>query len=133
MDTKVVNKYAQTPELTFFSLSCRDEVLWVHDALARMFKSLKSVKEEKKMSVGKKAADLKTFFATALRSAPMYHKERRLYLTAVLKHYYILLKECPGLLGPRIVHVIQMLHLCQYEVHWLIRYTTKILQYAKEI
>lgn len=98
----------------------RDEVLWVHEELSLLFKFLKGQKEEKK-AVGKKAVDLKNFFATALKSAPMYHRERRLYLTELLKHYYSFLKECPGLLGPRIVHIVQLLHLCQYEVHWLLR------------
>ena len=35
-------------------------------------------------------------YNTALKSAPNYHRERRLFLSQMMKDYYLLLGECPG-------------------------------------
>ena len=102
-------------------------MLWVHEELIRFFKTLKGIKSEQGRSgLGKKVTEMKSLLATALRSAPKYHLDRRLYLTSVLKHYVILLGENPGLLGPRLVHVLKAVGLARDELAWLLRHQNNV-------
>lgn len=96
----------------------RDEVIWVHEELGQFFKAIKGQKGEDRVS--KKANEMKILYATATRSAPHYHFQRRLYLTSLLKHYSTLLRDCPALLGPRILHVLKVCSLSQDELYWLL-------------
>ncbi|TRY71086.1 hypothetical protein TCAL_04496 [Tigriopus californicus] len=96
----------------------RDEVIWVHEELGQFFKAIKGQKGEDRVS--KKANEMKILYATATRSAPYYHFQRRLYLTSLLKHYSTLLRDCPALLGPRILHVLKVCSLSQDELYWLL-------------
>ena len=50
-------------------------------------------------AAGKKAVEVKTMYSTALKSAPAYRKDRRLFLAQLLKDFWLLISECPGLLG----------------------------------
>ena len=76
----------------------RDEVLWVHEATANFLKTVSKMNKKDK-AAGKKAVEVKTMYSTALKSAPAYRKDRRLFLAQLLKDFWLLISECPGLLG----------------------------------
>jgi hypothetical protein len=40
--------------------------------------------------------DVKLMYTTALRSATLYHKDRRLCLAQLLKDYWLVYRESPG-------------------------------------
>ncbi len=103
----------------------RDEVIWIHDELAHFFKDLKNCKSEPG-GLGKKSQEVKTFYITALKSSPKYRHQRRLYLTGLLNHYSGLLKDQPGLIGPRYLHISKLLSICRSEFYWLIRHKSNL-------
>jgi hypothetical protein len=40
--------------------------------------------------------DVKMLYNTALKSAPAYHRDRRLFISQLLKDYWLIFRECPG-------------------------------------
>jgi hypothetical protein len=119
----------------------RDEVIWVHEELGQFFKSLKGVKSPSGSSgkskqqnnhnravAAKKSVEMKALYLTALKSAPLYHKERIIYLAGLLDQQLSLLKECPDLMLPKLMHLVKLLSLCRFEARWLVRHQSCIPQ-----
>ena len=48
------------------------------------------------LSFGFQIPDVKVMYNTALKSSPNYHKDRRLFLSQLMKDYCLLYRECPG-------------------------------------
>jgi len=90
-------------------------VLWVHDELYAFFKATKGCKA--------KASEVKKLRSAALRSAPAYHHQRRLYLTSTLAQWRAALDDEPSLvLGAKKAQFHRLLDLCRDELAWLIRH-----------
>ena len=116
-------------------------MIWVHEELGQFFKSLKATKSaaakgskrhalqtQHRSLAGKKTAEMKSLYATALRAAPTYHRERRVYLWGLLRHHLSLFSEWPGLMAPKLPHLVRLLSLCRFEARWLVRHQSNIPQ-----
>ena len=129
----------------------RDEVIWIHDELFKFFKALKDLKQQRpkgeKQQAGKKAKEAEALFMKALQLAPAFHRGRRIYLAGLLEqqvsHPFTenwafiqpilsvcfqisLFKNTPGLMGPKMLHLQQLLSLCRYEAVWVVRHQSNM-------
>ena len=59
-------------------------------------------------------------------------RQRRLYLSELLKHQLTILRETPGLLMVKISHIVQLMGLVKYELLWLFRHQANIPQKKQE-
>ena len=129
----------------------RDEVIWIHDELFKFFKALKDLKQQRpkgeKQQAGKKAKEAEALFMKALQLAPAFHRGRRIYLAGLLEQQVSLpftgnwaliqpnlffsfqislFKNTPGLMGPKMLHLQQLLSLCRYEAVWVVRHQSNM-------
>ena len=127
-------------------------MIWVHDELFKFFKALKDLGQRpkgEKQQAGKKADEAKAMFEKALQMAPAFHRGRRIYLAGLLEQQVSLpcsnpetwtltqpnlsfsfqislFKNSPGLMGPKMLHLQQLLSLCRYEAVWVVRHQSNL-------
>lgn len=93
----------------------RDELLPVHKATEELLGSLKGY--------GKRVADVKECKEHAVAHSGSLHRDRRLFLRGAVRELEALLRDQPGLLGPKALLVFLALSLCRDEVRWLLRHS----------
>ncbi|KAF1414721.1 Nck-associated protein 1-like, partial [Spheniscus humboldti] len=96
----------------------RDETLQVHKVTEELLSSLKGY--------GKRVADLKECKEHAVAHSGSLHRGRRAYLRGAVRELEALLKDQPGLLGPKALFVFMALSFCRDEVSWLVRHAEHV-------
>lgn len=92
----------------------RDEVIYTHSYVQTYFESIKGY--------GKKVAEVKDCYNTALTTAAANHRERRKFLRTALKELVMICSDQPGLLGPKALFVFMGLCFSRDEIYWLLRH-----------
>lgn len=92
----------------------RDEVLLVHHTIQSFFDSIKGY--------GRKIQEVKDNYSLALQTSLTVHHDRRVFLRSALRELCLLIKDQPGLLGPKILFVWMALSFSRDEVVWLLRH-----------
>ncbi|VDM37485.1 unnamed protein product [Toxocara canis] len=92
----------------------RDEILIVHTTVQSVFESVKGYH--------KKVQEVKDHYSIALQTSLAVHRDRRRFLRSALRELCLLLKDQPGLLGPKILFVWMALSFSRDEVLWLLRH-----------
>uniref|UniRef100_A0A9J2PDS2 Membrane-associated protein gex-3 n=1 Tax=Ascaris lumbricoides TaxID=6252 RepID=A0A9J2PDS2_ASCLU len=92
----------------------RDETLVVHSTVQGVFDSIKGYH--------KKVQEVKDHYSVALQTSLIVHRDRRRFLRGALRELCLLIKDQPGLLGPKILFVWMALSFSRDEVLWLLRH-----------
>ncbi|PAV70382.1 hypothetical protein WR25_06421 [Diploscapter pachys] len=92
----------------------RDEIFSVHSETQQFLESFKGN--------NKRVQDVKDCYSIALQTCATVHADRRRYLRSALKELVLLMKDQPGLLGPKILFVWMALSYSRDEVVWLLRH-----------
>ncbi|RMX61247.1 hypothetical protein pdam_00007400 [Pocillopora damicornis] len=92
----------------------RDEVIMYHKEFQNLLDGMKGY--------GKRVKDIQDAMTHVLTRGPI-HKERRNYLRTALREMSLILSDQPGLLGPKIIVVLQALSMTRDEIMWLVRHT----------
>ncbi|KAK0397830.1 hypothetical protein QR680_002290 [Steinernema hermaphroditum] len=102
----------------------RDEVFPIHSQIQSFFESMKGFV--------KKTHDIKECYAVSLDTSIAIHRERRRFLRGALKDLCLLLKDQPGLLGPKALFVWMGLSFARDEVSWYLRHVDAFPEPAKK-
>ncbi|TMS37405.1 hypothetical protein L596_004342 [Steinernema carpocapsae] len=102
----------------------RDEVFHIHTQLQTFFEALKGF--------AKKTHDIKECHAVAVDTSIAIHRERRRFLRGALKDLCLLLKDQPGLLGPKALFVWMGLSFSRDEVLWYLRHVDAFVDSDKK-
>lgn len=92
----------------------RDEVIMFHKEFQNLLDGMKGY--------NKRVKDIQDAAAQALATRGPIHRERRNYLRTALKEMSLILSDQPGLLGPKILVVLQALNMARDEIIWLVRH-----------
>ncbi|KAJ7380999.1 Nck-associated protein 1 [Desmophyllum pertusum] len=92
----------------------RDEVIMYHKEFQNLLDGMKGY--------NKRVKDIQDAATQALTTRGPIHKERRNYLRTALKEMSLILSDQPGLLGPKILVVLQALNMTKDEIMWLVRH-----------
>lgn len=93
----------------------RDEIIMYHKEFQNLLDGMKGY--------GKRVKDIQDAMTHALTTRGPIHKERRNYLRTALREMSLILSDQPGLLGPKIIVVLQALSMTRDEIMWLVRHT----------
>lgn len=102
----------------------RDETFIVHQEIQAF---LESSKEK-----SKRLQDVKDAFNHASVTAVAVHADRRRFLRSSLRELSLLLRDQPGLLGPKILYVWMALGAGRDEVIWLLRHQVEVPAISKK-
>lgn len=102
----------------------RDEVMMIHPTAQSILDNIKGL--------SKRAAELKDIAANAMNQCVSIHADRRRFLRSSLREMTIILKEQPGLLGPKILFVWMALSFARDEIIWLLRHLESWPQSSKK-
>lgn len=102
----------------------RDEVMMIHPTAQAILDNMKGL--------AKRAAELKEMAALAMNECVSIHSDRRRFLRASLREMTTILKEQPGLLGPKILFVWMALSFARDEIIWLLRHLESWPQSSKK-
>lgn len=92
----------------------RDEIIMFHKEFQNLLDGMKGY--------SKRVKDIQDAATQAVTLRGPIHRERRNYLRTALKEMSLILSDQPGLLGPKILVVLQALSMARDEVLWLIRH-----------
>lgn len=93
----------------------RDEVIMYHKEFQNLLDGMRGY--------GKRVKDIQDAVTHSLATRGLIHKERRNYLRTALREMSLILTDQPGLLGPKIIVVLQALNMTRDEIMWLVRHT----------
>ncbi|GMS95850.1 hypothetical protein PENTCL1PPCAC_18025, partial [Pristionchus entomophagus] len=102
----------------------RDEVMMIHPTAQSILDNMKGL--------SKRAAELKEMAAIAMNDCVSIHADRRRFLRSSLREMTTILKEQPGLLGPKILFVWMALSFARDEIIWLLRHLESWPQSSKK-
>ncbi|CAI5449654.1 unnamed protein product [Caenorhabditis angaria] len=92
----------------------RDEVFVTHTEIQQFLESTKGN--------NKKIQEVKDCYSVALQQAIPIHADRRRFLRGSLRELTLLIRDQPGLLGPKVLFVWMALCAARDEVLWLLRH-----------
>lgn len=92
----------------------RDEIIMFHKEFHNLLDGMKGY--------NKRVKDIQDAAAQAITTRGPIHRERRNYLRTALKEMSLILADQPGLLGPKILVVLQALNMGRDEIMWLVRH-----------
>ncbi|KAI6226267.1 hypothetical protein M3Y99_01310400 [Aphelenchoides fujianensis] len=92
----------------------RDEPLLTHQMLIAFFEGIKGQ--------NKRVQELKQRHQETLQSCASFHAHRRQFVRTALREMCLLIRDQPGLLGPKVLFVWMGLSLARDEVVWLLRH-----------
>uniref|UniRef100_A0A8V5GWR2 Uncharacterized protein n=1 Tax=Melopsittacus undulatus TaxID=13146 RepID=A0A8V5GWR2_MELUD len=92
----------------------REEALAVHAAAEELLGSMRGY--------GKRVADVKECREHAVAHSGSLHRARRQFLVGAVRELEALLREQPGLLGPKAPQLLLALSLCRSELRWLLQH-----------
>lgn len=92
----------------------RDEIIMFHKEFQNLLDGMKGY--------SKRVKDIQDAAALAVTTRGPVHKERRNYLRTALKEMSLILSDQPGLLGPKILVVLEALSMAKDEIMWLVRH-----------
>lgn len=92
----------------------RDEIIMFHKEFQNLLDGMKGY--------SKRVKDIQDAAAQAITTRGPVHKERRNYLRTALKEMSLILSDQPGLLGPKILVVLEALSMAKDEIMWLVRH-----------
>uniref|UniRef100_A0A7E4UN81 Nck-associated protein 1 n=1 Tax=Panagrellus redivivus TaxID=6233 RepID=A0A7E4UN81_PANRE len=92
----------------------RDENLLIFNALQNFYDSIKGCH--------KRAQDIKDLYNLTLQTCISFHAHRRQFLRNTLRDLCFLIRDQPGLLGPKALFVWMALSLSRDEVYWILRH-----------
>ncbi|KAI6193204.1 Membrane-associated protein gex-3 [Aphelenchoides besseyi] len=92
----------------------RDEPLLTHPLLITFFDGIKGY--------SKRVQELKQRHQDTLQTCASFHAHRRQFVRTALKEMCLLIRDQPGLLGPKVLFVWMGLSLARDEVVWLLRH-----------
>uniref|UniRef100_A0A1I8ADZ0 Nck-associated protein 1 n=1 Tax=Steinernema glaseri TaxID=37863 RepID=A0A1I8ADZ0_9BILA len=123
-DPILYNMYQRAMQSGLVIRLFRDEVFPIHSQLQAFFESIKGF--------AKKTHDIKDCYAVAVDTSIAIHRERRRFLRGALKDLCLLLKDQPGLLGPKALFVWMGLSYSRDEVLWYLRHVDAFPEPAKK-
>ncbi|CAB3410046.1 unnamed protein product [Caenorhabditis bovis] len=92
----------------------RDEVFHTHHEIQHFLESSKGN--------SKKIQEVKDCYAVALQQAVAIHADRRRFLRTSLRELNLLIKDQPGLLGPKVLFIWMALCAARDEILWILRH-----------
>jgi NCK-associated protein 1 len=95
-----------------------DEMLLIHEPYQFLTKNYKTPS----LNLKKEKNSLKAFEELAAQNAAALHKDKRNYLRMQLKTLIRMMRDCPGLLGPKFQLVLATLALSRHEILWYFRH-----------
>lgn len=123
-DAHIFQMWKLALQMNFCIRLFRDETFIAHQEIQSF---LESSKEK-----SKRLQDLKESFNLASVSAVAVHADRRRFLRSSLRELSLLLRDQPGLLGPKILYVWMALTAGRDEVIWLLRHQVEMPTIAKK-
>jgi NCK-associated protein 1 len=103
----------------------RDETFFVYREYEDMFNNYKS----KTVKLSKEKPTFKEGATAGFVSGPKQHQQRRIYLRQELESLLNLMKDTPGLLGPKTMLILSALSYAKEEILWVFRHRDKIPKY----
>lgn len=92
----------------------RDEIIMFHKEFHNLLDGMKGY--------NKRVKDIQDAATQAVTARGPIHRERRSYLRTALKEMSLILSDQPGLLGPKILVVLQALSMARDEIMWFVRH-----------
>ncbi|GMT24293.1 hypothetical protein PFISCL1PPCAC_15590, partial [Pristionchus fissidentatus] len=123
-DATVSHLWAQSLHMGLSLRIFRDEVMMIHSTAQAILDNIKGL--------SKRANELKDIASVAIQECVCIHSSRRVFLRGSLRELTSLLKEQPGLLGPKILFVWMALSFSRDEVIWLLRHIESWPQSSKK-
>uniref|UniRef100_A0A1I7TX70 Membrane-associated protein Hem n=1 Tax=Caenorhabditis tropicalis TaxID=1561998 RepID=A0A1I7TX70_9PELO len=123
-DPNIRNMYHLALQMNFCIRLFRDETFIAHQEIQTF---LELAKEK-----SKRLQDIKEAFNLASVSAVAVHADRRRFLRSSLRELSLLLRDQPGLLGPKILYVWMALAAGRDEVIWLLRHQIEMPNIIKK-
>lgn len=122
-DASILNMYQLALQMNYCIRLFRDETFIAHQEIQAFLESLK----EK----SKRLQDVKEAFNLASMAVSV-HADRRRFLRSSLRELSLLLRDQPGLLGPKILYVWMALGAGRDEVIWLLRHQVEMPNISKK-
>ncbi|CAI2350716.1 unnamed protein product [Caenorhabditis sp. 36 PRJEB53466] len=123
-DTNIFHMWQLALQMNMCLRLFRDETFIVHQEIQTFFESSK----EK----SKKVHDVKECLNVASLTSVAVHADRRRFLRSSLRDLSLLLRDQPGLLGPKVLYVWMALGAGRDEVLWLLRHQVEVPAISKK-